>query len=1344
MKTMTAYAGRRLEYLTCLAVSFCIKRWASCLIYLFGLASALTFPVTASGQPGTTWALRNPLPTNEFLHAAAWSGSHFAVVGNGGLILTSPDAITWTKRSSGVSATLLGLVHTGSQFVAVGEGGTILTSPDGTVWTKRISSTAKTLQALVWTGSTLVTVGEDGTALTSTTGTTWTTRFTGTSLDLTAAVWTGTQLLAVGELGITLESSTGSTWAQTSQTPTLSFTSLAWDGAQFIACTSGGTLHTSPTGVIWTQRHASGASLAAVLWTGSTAVATGSDGTILTSPDAITWTAQSSGSSQFLLGIAKGGSTVLVVGAAGALLTSTNTTTWTDRSVVSHVALNDIAWTGLKMVAVGLDGGVLSSADGVVWAVESLGSSDDLKGVVWAGDKLVAVGQSGVIHTSPDGVTWTPRTSGTAQDLLAAAWTRNLVITVGANGTIRTSPDGITWTARTSGTPEDLRSVTWTGAQALAVGTNGAICSSTDGITWTASTTAPLADLNAVTWSGKQFCAVGDGDIILTSPSGAVWTQRSISFGQNLLDVVWAGTQFVAVGTSQLILTSTNGTSWTQRTTPSVKLPTLRGVDAFGSMLVAIGDSGDILTSGSSPALVPVVNFASTSQLVSENVGAVVLGVQLSFAPAVKTTIPLTLGGTTTSGKDLTLSSSTVTFAAGQSAKSIIFTVKDDALVESAETLIVSIAAPLSAIVGAAHTFTLTITDNDIAPLITLSPTSQLVAQGAPITTFTAAGTGSPPLTFQWKKNGASISGASSTNYSVLNALLKHAGKYHATASNPTGTATSSIAELGVVNTSVGSVQVPLAGTARITIQVAGNGLSFQWRKNGVPMSNGGRISGVTTDELTITALVLGDTDNYDCIVTGPGGVLAGGPQTLTVLMPPVVTPTPLPPTMISSDYAHTLVGSNIPTQFTASGLPKGLLLNSSTGLISGRAVVSGTYNVQVTARNAAGTSPIWVGSLIVQALPAGSVGSFQAQVDRDASINDDLGGRLELTTTTIGSCSGKLTLGRNTYNFTGKLDTTYASDPEISLIIPRSSLPDIELDLTLAADFQTLVGTVGTGGPSVGLTGWRQVWNAATQPASNLAGYYSLGLDIQGGDIGQPSIPQGTGYLTCTVSLDGKLTFTGKTSEGAGITSATFLGPNGEALVFQTLYSHTGSVLGTLTLTPDIGDSFNDNAFSGSLDWLRAPQPLSQRSYQSGFGPTIIVASGKYLAADSKSIVLGLPASTSTAKLLMASGGVEASATNPDVNAFTYTDAFEVIMPIPGGPQNPGKATLTLNKSTGMISGKFTLVDGSVTRIVSYQGMVIRPTSGDRKAFGFYNLAQLPNPNTSDILSGQVVIEQP
>jgi hypothetical protein len=262
--------------------------------------------------------------------------------------------------------------------------------------------------------------------------------------------------------------------------------------------------------------------------------------------------------------------------------------------------------------------------------------------------------------------------------------------------------------------------------------------------------------------------------------------------------------------------------------------------------------------------------------------------------------------------------------------------------------------------------------------------------------------------------------------------------------------------------------------------------------------------------------------------------------------------------------------------------------------------------------------------------------------------------------------------------------------------------------------------------------------------------GYYSIGLDVQGGDVGNPAIPQGTGFLSCSVAIDGRLTFTGKTADGTSVTSATFLGPNGESLLHQTLYSNTGSVLGTLLLTPDPLAAFNDNSFSGTVSWLRKPQPVTSRSYQAGFGPgnvaVNLAAYGKYLAPDSKGVILGLPASTSTAQLLFASGGVEASAINPDVGAFSYTDTFSVDMPSPGSPQNPGKATLTIEKSTGLVGGRFVLVDlaGTVVRNVRFEGMIIRPASGTRKAFGFFNLPQLPNPNTSAILSGQVVIDQP
>jgi len=48
-------------------------------------------------------------------------------------ILTSPDGIAWTRRTS--SANLDGVTWTGTQLAAVGVGGAVATSPDGVTWT---------------------------------------------------------------------------------------------------------------------------------------------------------------------------------------------------------------------------------------------------------------------------------------------------------------------------------------------------------------------------------------------------------------------------------------------------------------------------------------------------------------------------------------------------------------------------------------------------------------------------------------------------------------------------------------------------------------------------------------------------------------------------------------------------------------------------------------------------------------------------------------------------------------------------------------------------------------------------------------------------------------------------------------------------------------------------------------------------------------------------------------------------------------------------------------------------------------------------------------------------------
>src|SRR5207237_6069078 len=56
------------------------------------------------------------------------------------------------------------------------------------------------------------------------------------------------------------------------------------------------------------------------------------------------------------------------------------------------------------------------------------------------------------------------------------------------------------------------------------------------------------------------------------------------------------------------------------------------------------------------------------------------------------------------------------------------------------------------------------------------------------------------------------------------------------------------------------------------------------------------------------------------------------------------------------SPFSYTITATNNPTSFTASPLPAGLTINTSTGLISGTPTSAGTTNVTITASNGAGT----------------------------------------------------------------------------------------------------------------------------------------------------------------------------------------------------------------------------------------------------------------------------------------------------------------------------------------------------------------------------------------------------
>ena len=108
-----------------------------------------------------------------------------------------------------------------------------------------------------------------------------------------------------------------------------------------------------------------------------------------------------------------------------------------------------------------------------------------------------------------------------------------------------------------------------------------------------------------------------------------------------------------------------------------------------------------------------------------------------------------------------------------------------------------------------------------LAPVITQQPQSQTNVIGSNVT-FSVTATGTPPLTYQWLFNAGSISGATNSTYTILNAQTNNAGTYDVVVANSGGSVTSApanlimapFAELAVTATYAGSAKhgLPLLG----------------------------------------------------------------------------------------------------------------------------------------------------------------------------------------------------------------------------------------------------------------------------------------------------------------------------------------------------------------------------------------------------------------------------------------------------------------------------------------------------------------------------------------------------
>ena len=60
--------------------------------------------------------------------------------------------------------------------------------------------------------------------------------------------------------------------------------------------------------------------------------------------------------------------------------------------------------------------------------------------------------------------------------------------------------------------------------------------------------------------------------------------------------------------------------------------------------------------------------------------------------------------------------------------------------------------------------------------------------------------------------------------------------------------------------------------------------LSYQWQKDGVNLTDGGRIKGASTSTLSITAVQKSDEGGYTCEVANTAGTVTSKPATLDIV----------------------------------------------------------------------------------------------------------------------------------------------------------------------------------------------------------------------------------------------------------------------------------------------------------------------------------------------------------------------------------------------------------------------------------------------------------------------------
>ena len=313
-------------------------------------------------------------------------------------------------------------------------------------------------------------------------------------------------------------------------------------------------------------------------------------------------------------------------------------------------------------------------------------------------------------------------------------------------------------------------------------------------------------------------------------------------------------------------------------------------------------------------------------------------------------------------------------------------------------------------------------------PAITTQPASQSVVTNSSAT-FMVTATGGAPLAYQWKKNGADISGANASTYITPATSMGDSGAVFAVAvSNSAGTATSNNATLTVTAAPIApaitkqpaAITVTVGQTASFTVEATGTSPIFQWKKGDSD------ISGATSSTYTTPAASLADSGTkYSVVVSNELGTVTSNDASLTVTVKPAITTQPVSQVVATGQTASFSVaatgteplayqwkkdGTNIAgaTSSTYKPVSSSALNGAKFSVVVTNSAGTVTSNEAVLSDVAIGTQPAAQSVVVAQtasfSVTAGGTGPFTYQWKKNGS---DIAGATSSTYTTPATVIG-------------------------------------------------------------------------------------------------------------------------------------------------------------------------------------------------------------------------------------------------------------------------------------------------------------------------------------------------